>query len=86
MIEHGNIENTATQRYIQAMTTKVLQSAISKRPFRAVAIRLVNGQRVRISNPDHTAVHPEGNSLFLFERDGGYRIINIALIAELQTA
>jgi len=65
------------------MTTKTLQTAVNQRPFRPFILRLASGQRVRITDQDRVAVHPEAKTLFLFERDGGYRIIDIPLIAEL---
>ena len=68
------------------MTTKTIQSIVGKRPFHPFTIRLASGQRIRINDHDRVAVHPEGKSLFLFERDGGYRIVDIPLIAELQTS
>ena len=67
------------------MTTKTIQKAVSQRPFRPFTLRLANGQRIRITEQERVAVHPEGKTLILFERDGGYRIVDIPLIAELQT-
>jgi hypothetical protein len=65
------------------MNAKLLSDMIGKRPFRAFTIRMANGARIRITNPDYVAVHPKGG-LFLFESDGGFRILDILLIAELQ--
>ena len=67
------------------MTTKTIQKAVSQRPFRPFTLRLDNGQRIRVTEHERVAVHPEGKTLILFERDGGYRIVDIPLIAELQT-
>ena len=68
------------------MTTKIIQTAVGQRPFRPLTLRLANGQRIRISDHERAAVHPEGKSLILLERDGGYRIVDIPLIAKLHTA
>ena len=68
------------------MTTKTIQTIVGKRPFRPFTIRLANGQRIRINDHDRVAVHPDAKTLFLFERDGGYRIVDIPLIAELLTS
>ncbi|HEU0010243.1 MAG TPA: hypothetical protein VFT34_10545 [Verrucomicrobiae bacterium] len=67
------------------MTTKTLQTAVGKRPFRPFTLRLANGQRIRVNDQDRVAVHPEGKTLIIFERDGGYHIIDIPLIAQLRT-
>ncbi len=66
------------------MKDKVLANLITQRPFRPFTVRLTNGARVRISDPDRVALHPDGGGLFSFEKDGGFRILNIPLIAELQ--
>lgn len=66
------------------MKDKVLANLITQRPFRRFTVRLANGARVRISDPDRVALHPDGGGLFIFEKDGGFRILNIPLIAELQ--
>ena len=68
------------------MTTKIIQTAVGQRPFRPFTLRLANGQRIRISDHERVAVHPEGKSLILLERDGGYRMVDIPLIAKLHTA
>jgi hypothetical protein len=68
------------------MTIRTIQTAVGQRPFRPFTLRLANGQRIRVTDHDRVAVHPEGKTLILFERDGGYRIVDIPLIAKLQTA
>ena len=65
------------------MKDKVLANLITQRPFRPFTVRLANGARVRINDPDRVALNPDGGGLFIFERDGGFRILNIPLIAEL---
>jgi len=71
--------------YTESVTTKTLQTAVGKRPFRPFTLRLANGQRIRVNDQDRVAVHPEGKTLIIFERDGGYHIIDIPLIAQLRT-
>ena len=68
------------------MTTKLIQTAVGQRPFRPFTRRRANGQRIRSSHHERVAVHPEGKSLSLLERDGGYRMVDIPLIAKLHTA
>jgi hypothetical protein len=49
-------------------------------------MRLTDGGLVQIKDEHTAAVHPRGNTMIIFEEKGGYRIIDIALIMELQTA
>jgi hypothetical protein len=62
-----------------------VKTAVARRPFRPSTLRLANGQRIRVNDPDRVAMHPEGKTLIIFERDGGYHIIGIPLIAQLLT-
>lgn len=66
------------------MKARMLANLITQRPLRPFTVRLANGARVRINDPDRVALHPDGGGLFIFEKDGGFRILNIPLIAELQ--
>ncbi len=68
------------------MTRRVIQKALAQKPFRRFSIRLTDGRRVRIRSEHTAAVHPKGKTMIVFEDDGGYRIIDIALATELQTA
>jgi hypothetical protein len=65
------------------MTTKTIQSFARRHPFRPFTIRLANNQRIRITDPNRVGVHPEGKFVVIFEKDGGCRLIDIPLIAEL---
>jgi len=59
---------------------------MTQRPFRRFSVRLTDGRLVQIKDEHTAAVHPKGNTMIVFEEKGGYRIIDIALISELQTA
>lgn len=65
------------------MNAKILADVVSKRPFRSFTIRMADGARVRVTDPDRVAIHPEGSVLVIFETDGGLRILDLPLIAEL---
>jgi hypothetical protein len=65
------------------MNAKVLADVVSRRPFRTFTIRMANGARVRVTDPDRLALHPEGSVLVIFDPDGGLRILDLPLIAEL---
>jgi hypothetical protein len=68
------------------MTREVVQKAMRQKPFRRFSIRLTDGRLVQIKDAHTAAIHPKGNTMIVFEDKGGYRIIDIALITELQTA
>ncbi len=72
--------------YFQSpMTREMIQKALAQRPFRPFSVRLTDGRLVPIKGEDSAAVHPNGETMIVFE-EGGYRIIDIPLITELQTA
>jgi hypothetical protein len=68
------------------MTRPVLQKAMAQKPFRRFSVRLTDGELVEIKGEHTAAVHPKGKTMTDFEADGGYRIIDLAVITELQTA
>ena len=68
------------------MTRQVIQKAMAQKPFRQFSVRLTDGELVKIKGEHTAAVHPKGKTMIIFEEDGGYRIIDLALITELQTA
>jgi len=68
------------------MTRKVIQKAMVQKPFRGFAVRLADGELVEIKGEHTAAVHPKGKTMIIFDEDGGYRIIDIGLITELQAA
>jgi hypothetical protein len=68
------------------MTRRVLQKAMTQRPFRRFSVRLTDGSLVPIKGEHSAAVHPRGKTMVIFEEDGGYRILDLTLITELQTA
>ncbi len=70
----------------QDMTRQVLRKALERKPFRRFSVRLTDGELVRIKSDHSAAVHPKGETMVIFEDDGSYRIVDIALITKLQAA
>ena len=68
------------------MTRAVIRKAMVQKPFRRLSVRLTDGRLVQIKTEHTAAVHRKGNTMIVFDDDGGYRIIDISLITELQTA
>lgn len=67
------------------MTREIIRKALNQRPFRRFSVRLTDGRLVQIKGGHTAAVHPKGNTMIIFEDRGGYAIVDIALITELQT-
>lgn len=68
------------------MTREAIEDALKRKPFRPFALRLTSGQLVQIKKEHTAAVHPFAQTMIIFETKGGYRILDIPLIVELQTA
>lgn len=68
------------------MTREVIQKALARKPFRRFSLRLTDGRLVQIKRAHTAAVHPKGDTMIIFEERGGYRILDIPLITEVQTA
>jgi hypothetical protein len=68
------------------MTAEVVRKALNQWPFRRFSLRLTYGRLVQIKGEHGAAVHPKGDTMIVFEGKGGYRIIDIDLITELQTS
>jgi hypothetical protein len=65
------------------MLTEAIKTAVQSRPFRPISVRLANGSQIQIPSPDNVAVHPDGKTFVLFAPAGGYRIVDIPLVADL---
>ena len=71
---------------LHSMTRQVIRTALAQKPFRRFSVRLTDGRLVQIKREHTAAVHPKANTMIVFDDNGGCRIIDIALVAELQTA
>ena len=65
------------------MTTEAIKTAVQRRPFRPFSVRLADGSQIQIESQDFVALHPAGKTFVIFEPDGGYRIVDIPLVADL---
>lgn len=66
------------------MTRDMIEKALRHKPFRRFSLRLTDGRLVPVKGEHTAAVHPNANTMIVFEGKG-YRIIDIALVTELQT-
>ena len=65
------------------MTTEAIKTAVETRPFRPFTVRLTSGVQIQIAAHDRIALHPEGKTFIVFEAGGGYRIVDIPLVADM---
>ncbi len=68
------------------MTREAIEEALKRKPFRPFSIRLTDGQLVQVSEEHRAAIHPDVETMVIFQPGGGYRILDIPLITELQAA
>ena len=68
------------------MTREAIEEAINRKPFRPFSLRLADGQLVQVNEAYRAAVHPDVETMVIFEATGGYRILDIPLITGLQAA
>ena len=66
-----------------AMTVEAIKDAVHTSPFRPFTVRLANGARIEIDQEQRIGIHPEGKTFVVFQKGGGYRIVDIPLVAEL---
>jgi hypothetical protein len=65
------------------VTSEAIRTAVQNRPFRPFSLRLANGLQIQIEEQDRVALHPDGKTFVIFEPNGGYRIVDIPLVADL---
>lgn len=68
------------------MNPKPLKDALKRRPFRAFTVRLASGELIRIEKEHQALIHPATEkTLFIFDDDGGFQILDIPQITELKS-
>ena len=68
------------------MNAKPLKDALMRRPFRPFSVRLASGALVKIDSEHQALIHPRtGKTLFIFEDDGGFQILDIPQITEVKS-
>ena len=66
------------------MTTEQLRQAHRAKPFRPFSIRLANGQRYSIPNPDSIALAPTGRTAAIWHDDGSASLVDLPHMIELE--
>lgn len=68
------------------MNSKPLKDALMRRPFRPFSVRLASGELVRIEKEHQALIHPATEkTMFIFDDDGGFQILDIPQITEVKS-
>jgi hypothetical protein len=67
------------------MTSERLNEMMSARPFRPFAIRLADGELVRVEHPEFIARSPNGRTVVVFGSDDHMKILDVFLVTSLET-
>ena len=68
------------------MQVKPLKDALKRRPFRPFSVRLASGESVQIDEEHQALIHPKTEkTLFVFDEDGGFQVLDIPQITELKS-
>ncbi|HZN68784.1 MAG TPA: hypothetical protein VFB66_26125 [Tepidisphaeraceae bacterium] len=67
------------------MTTERLNEMLDARPFRPFALRLADGELVRVEHPEFVARSPGGRTVVVFSPDDHMKILDLFLVTSLET-
>jgi len=71
----------------KAMTHQAIKHALERRPFRPFQLRLSDGSLVDIERENQLGLHPHTKkTVVYFDPDGGYHILDMALVTALHAA
>jgi len=66
------------------MQMKELQHAYNTQPFEPFVIHIADGRKVRVDHPDFMALSSAGRSTVVYDKTGGFEIIDVLLISSLK--
>ena len=67
------------------MTAERLNEMMAARPFRPFALRLADGELVRVDHPEFIARSPSGRTVVVFAPDDQMKILDLFLVTSLET-
>ena len=67
------------------MTTERLAEMMDARPFRPFALRLADGELVRVEHPEFIVRSPNGRTVVVFGANDQMKILDLFLITSLET-
>ena len=65
------------------MMLEAIKDAVQTQPFRPFTVRLAYGAQIEIDGEERIGIHPEGKTFVIFQKGGGYRIVDIPLVTDL---
>ena len=66
------------------MTLDQLRAAYSARPFRPFTMHLADGRQVQVLHPEFLAREPAGRTVFVFQPDGNFNLVDLLLVTDLE--
>ena len=67
------------------MTAERLNEMMAARPFRPFALRLADGELVRVDHPEFIARSPSGRTVVVFGSNDQMKILDLFLVTSLET-
>lgn len=67
------------------MTSERLNEMMAAKPFRPFALRLADGELVRVEHPEFIARSPSGRTVVVFGSDDQMKILDLFLVTSLET-
>lgn len=66
------------------MNLEKLRDTLHQQPFRPFTIRMTDGRSFDVRHPDFVALSPAGRSAIVWKENGGYSLLDMRLMCEVQ--
>jgi hypothetical protein len=66
------------------MQIKEIQKVYRAQPFRPFIIHMADGRGIRVDHPEFMALSPAGRAAVVFDKDGGFEVIDVLLVTGLE--
>ena len=68
------------------MQMNELRAVFKAQPFQPFVLYLAGGRNVRVEHPDFMAISPVGRTAVVYDKSGGFEIIDLLLVTSVQVA
>lgn len=65
------------------MTMTEIKEAARAQPFRPFALRMPDSRSLSVQHPDFVLVPPVGRTVFVYQADGSFNIVDTMLVTDL---
>ena len=62
------------------MRLQAVKDACEAAPFRPFNLHMADGREVEVPAPDFVSIQPQGRTVLVWTREGGFRVLDMALI------